>query len=804
MASIAKFESLLDVTVIDRNGQPTGEKRMLCSPALTHYYPDEPVVYVNWLWEGAERPTEAQLQAPITCNGKTYQAHWAWGSSVKKGYTIGLTHDILRESGLGAKAEDGQRFGRWLLPNALYGACTGDLKIKVVKPGTVIGGYPVEDGMGYVRQGIVSIARNQRSAIKLGAVNDSFHICQRLEWTDELAAESIPHINARLITMSDPLVWLASNRVRFDQKAELVHLEKRMELHPYIANSLNRSRQAYATRLATTIPMNASWRNVVPTTAATIAARGKYVVGRYPIDSNSSTRAVEADADQAEIDRISGMEVAQYTLCSPRFMAKGNIGVVADDVLGNYDIVICTEDVKMAANGVSNARQSLCLDGHDSYLGLTQYWAAGSSIGINAAFWKVMGGDFDGDGAAVVDCSERPALWNAVGKLPEQPTYKLIKTNSAWSKGDMRARMIVKSLECAVIVGFATNVAAATFAVRDRALLAKAIGYDVAALDKELNNLIKIGTDGFKADVDTEKAEKRCAVLQSAIQKALGKGAPWCSWSKDTYAFRHAVPQFAHLGMKDKSEEARICIPATMDGTVPQICKITLPQIDRFLTVQIEAKPLMAFDNWADECSESLIIEAEALQTQYNFRVKQTNFSDPAAIDDFTAWWTQEVQGWIDSSKSPKAALADALWHVAHNARSAQAGAGSVFMADPLREEVLDIVRNKPGLRKGSNNNVVVTGLQFALPADRLDLVVAKVEIVEHRQVKDGKVVVRKVILSSLNGQKPAGAGWPTDMLGVVSTESRQPEEGLYNARFVRHGDARMWRAELEEVRLTA
>ncbi len=808
--TFANYEDIIDLTVIDRNGVETGEKRVIVNLPLRHFFPTitvDDIVIVNWLWDNADRPTVDVLKKPITYKGKTYYGFWSWGSAVKKGYTFGLTRDILRTSGLGSKSEDGLRAGRAFFPHALYGAATGPQRIYIAKEHEVINGLPIEDGFGYTTESNAKVVRNIRTPIKLGDVRDSFHFIQRLKWTVEFAAESVPLILARLVTMADPITWFKDIKSKFDKKFELVSLDAKMMKHPFVANALTRTSQERASRLASTIPLEAVYRTAAPTLAKTIAAIGKFVIGRYPIDSNSSTRAITADADKAEIERINKMPVAQYTLLSSEMFAKGNLGVVPDDKLvikGNqYDVILCVEDIKMAVPSVKQFKGRETYNCDDVYLGFTEFWAAGSAFGISADFWKKMGGDFDGDGVVVVDCSKRPELYKAVELLPEQPSYKLPKTDTSFEQsGDQRAEMIVKSFECAVIVGFATNVAAATFTTSNREELATALGYQsIEKLDNLLNNLIKVGTDGFKCNVDTAQAEKTCAVLQSNIVKLMGKGAPWCNWGRDAYAFRNAVPEFYHPGMN--KEEIRIGIPPHFNGTIAQICRITLPEINNFLKIQIEGEPLSHYRRWAASAPDSLYAEIDQLQMRYNTRIKSTNFSDENALGQFNAWWDFEMREWCAKhSDLPKQTMANALWRSAHESRSAMSGAGSILGCEFFKDEVANIITHKPGLKEGGEfQYTVLVGLHYALRDKQLETVEADVEVVEHTyKNKDGKPVTRHVVTGKVPGQKPANPGWPENTLATVDLNCNQPECGKYHARIVRN-TAASWKAELKPVK---
>src|SRR3990172_7918468 len=123
--SFTSFRSTRKVVVVDRFGRPTGEERILSNSPIDALFPDEKIVMVNWKYEGAKAPTAEELRRPIRHGGKEYRGDWAWGSSVKRGYTVGLTRDLLVDTGLLNCCEDAHRFGRAFLANGLYGGGGG-------------------------------------------------------------------------------------------------------------------------------------------------------------------------------------------------------------------------------------------------------------------------------------------------------------------------------------------------------------------------------------------------------------------------------------------------------------------------------------------------------------------------------------------------------------------------------------------------------------------------------------------------------------------------------------------------------
>jgi len=142
---------------------------------------------------------------------------------------------------------------------------------------------------------------------------------------------------------------------------------------------------------------------------------------------------------------------------------------VADELL-DYDVIICSEDIKMADDlGVARAAGELVIK--DVVVPFIQIWSSGSLVGVNAGWARDrMGLDHDGDAVRLVDCNDKPLLWSAVFELPPGETPKLAKSKRPLDKGDLRADMIFKSMTN--LVGFATNVCGATYIVKDREWLA--------------------------------------------------------------------------------------------------------------------------------------------------------------------------------------------------------------------------------------------------------------------------------------------------------------------------------------------
>ncbi len=240
-----------------------------------------------------------------------------------------------------------------------------------------------------------------------------------------------------------------------------------------------------------------------------------------------------------ESERIKNLEVVQHTLASKEFFAKGCFGIV-DELPNDWDMLVCADDIKMAKAGVKEIRNMLEIELTDAVLVFTQWFAKGTAVGVSAKWAKkLLGLDHDGDLVVMIDANNFPALWKTVSEYPERETPKLPKTKTPLMT-EKRPEMILKSM--ANLVGFATNVASATFLVKDRERLAQALGYkSVATLDHALNYFIKAGTDGFKTDVDLEELQKQLSVLQSNLVKVLGGMAPHTKWPNE-WAFKRGIP----------------------------------------------------------------------------------------------------------------------------------------------------------------------------------------------------------------------------------------------------------------------
>ena len=103
------------------------------------------------------------------------------------------------------------------------------------------------------------------------------------------------------------------------------------------------------------------------------------------------------------------------------------------------------------------------------------------------------------------------------------------------------------------------------------------------------------------------------------------------------------------------------------------------------------------------------IKRAREFQSWYNSLVTRVNFEDPGEIVGFRAAIRAEVKELC--KVSDPWTIANALWYVAHSAKSHENQAASVFMA--FEDFALDIVKNKPGK---DIHNTLVTGVHYQVP----------------------------------------------------------------------------------------
>ena len=823
------LKSSVEVPVVDQTGEPLHETRTFVNTPLAYYHPDDTFVVIDWLAADDERPDVETISKPVVVDGIAYQGDKCGGSLVKSAQTFGVVRDYLTESGLAHKISDVVRFKRAFLVDGLYGGgILDDLRVDIVEAGKLYKGLPVEDGWGYISASLAAKLSNGHRLIKSNGSREAFQFWQSIPWTPAVQKECLPLIMDQMVAMADPAVFAFNNNsAHQSEKREWALLDDPMKLHPFVANAFARDLADSFRRAAGTTPTNAHWKVAVPTTLSKAAVAEETVLYRYPIDSYAAIQAVDADEDaQSEIDRIAAMEIIQFTLVDPKTMfASGCLGVVEDDVLGGPDVVvICSDNIKMAVNGSLDkvkAMSSIVLN--DAALVFPQHYEAGSGLGLNTAFFKKMGGDFDGDLVTYFNVNQEDRSFKAVAQavrdLPAGSSLKLKKSKIALSKGDRRGEMLVNNMRN--LVGFASNLRSATFMLEDRNEMARALGFrSVVEMDELLNFYISAGTDGYKSfvlykrlrgrdgkmydkPITIDELEKEAGVIQSNIIALFKKMAPETGWKKSKWAFRQRIPQIVEQGDCTKEmdkDEKRLAIEWWMTGTVQEIAKLTLPNMNAALDTPVESRPLSYFRRWASKPNSDLYEAAMALQVWYNGRVKRHNWSSSDDTNALKGQWTQKIDKFVADGGHDRWDVANALWAVAHSSRSDDAGAASIFWGMP--DETRRIILEKPG-KQGVQEaqGLVMTGLLYNV-TNPLASWIGEVQVVYHTVVKKGRAVHRATVCPIGNHPfefqaKDADNPWPEGMIGVISTEKDQPDEGFYAASYTRKGNGKSWQLTL-------
>ncbi len=395
-----------------------------------------------------------------------------------------------------------------------------------------------------------------------------------------------------------------------------------------------------------------------------------------------------------------------------------------------------------------------------------------------------MGLDVDGDAMAVVKADQYPELFKACQRIPEGSSPKLEKSKSPIGTNDRRTEMIIKSMMS--LVGMASNLTSTTFMVEDRELLAHELGFKNArSMDERLNFFIKVGTDGFKTLIDQEPIRKHMSVLQAKLQKMFGVSAPWTNWPNEG-AFSTFIPEIFRQGMN--TARAKESIKPFMDGTVAQICRITLPNLQNILNEPIKTRPLTYYRDWAPMVSAEHYANAANLCDYFEARSRLVNWSDTKSVVQFKVALQAKVAAWLEECGMSELEGAYALWKVAHSKKN---GSGApVFFCFP--ELCKGIVQYKPGQRSRAT---VITGVKYQLPHNP-DTLEVKGRIVEVEVRKDNQVLVRKCLVAEVDGQTQPAMPWPTNLIGVVDEHSNQPECGEYQCRITRN-TANSWVLEL-------
>ena len=870
-------QQLVTSAIRDENVVSLPVNRIFHNAPWMALFPNEPMVIIDWK-TGLEdikkfvrkhpqgvngvkgKVLEKKMRAemfskPIEYKGQSFFGCFYWGSAVKQGQTIGVTHDILAEIGFVHEAEDCTRVSRAMFPNGMYGgAVMENPRILFLKPGRVLNGYRVDDGCGLMaEEDAESVKREGVSEIEYNPTAQSMYVWQRFPWR-EIQGEAEPLIMERLNRLDS----VGLEVEYFDDalskyKLALVEAELLMRFHPYVAGSVRKSAKPIIVQLGTTIPLLTKTFYAVPTLCKNDfvypeGVEGDFgIVQTYPADDNSSTRAIRKNEHgdpewEAESRRLAHQEAIQYTLTGMLWTAKGSMQLIPKKLMDGYDFVLCTKDVKLHPGlGDIRSGKAVELEMGETIFAITQWVGPGQCCGCpnddnGKGIWESMGRDFDGDIMALMLIDGRSmSIWKCAKKWRGlTTTYKIEKTHNTLS---WRIEMILNSMMN--LVGFATNNQALTYACapEERVGLAKSMEFNSErSMDVAFNRDIKDGTDCHKSLVDADEIQTRMAQRQSIMLRHFRRAAPWTNWMNNDFIPSmlpelerdlpgHIRVRAANDGEFRRSPEWKMHIQQECEGaTIAQIWKFVLPwlkqqysdsiragiipkeAVPQFMEKGIKTMMLTDYVDWAPSVDERDMDSGYAMYQKFCVLASQVNMSDDLAVLSFKESWMALCNEWAKQYSSVDYA-AWVIWRCAHHSRSSRAGAAAVFIGFP--EQALKIVREKPGnMSMGSQIRTVIVGLNnnFEYIPDMIP-VEGSIRVV----VKNGfyNNQLRKMVLSiePLDGQKVHSDGLPDNLIGMVSElrKNREkegyvsPPEGEYLARIVRMANL-AWACYLSKI----
>jgi hypothetical protein len=684
------------------------------------------------------------------------------------------------------------------------------MTIKVVETGTLFKGLPVTDGFGYINKDFAANVYNGRKKIQLGRTKGTYTMWQRVNMDEAAWKEMEPHFRNRLENVADLKSILYDHHAAFDERIRLYELDEAMLTHPYVALSIARSQAEYFARVATTMPIKQLTRVAVPTLVKKVAAARLIEIDRNPIDSPSSIQvAVPSDEEQdvlmPEIARIAELEVYQHSISSHDISIKGCLGKQEDLP---YDIVLGMDDIKMTNLDIAPGDVIEI----DAIIVFTQAFDKGSAMGVNEQWAKdTLGLDHDGDLVNWTDLIKLPELARCIRSNMQIATKKLTKVKHERTQDNV-VQSIIKQM--ANIIGWATN-ATTDFHMVDldqQHHIANFLGYkSLESCEIAQNFLVKCGTDIFKTDVDLRSVERQIAAFYKGLESIMFSlpevnypfvGAPYKSWPNNYFV--NKMPMVIDRIVVDQHDKTRYLVDGDfeelsqtdldnaiypfMTGTIPEICRRTLPTLQHVFDEPIATTPLISFRDWAKYVSPEVLRSARAVHTWYNGRAVRLSWHDPRRINTFKTQFHEYLLEWMEEYDLDRETAAAALWRVAHSARDNKSHYGkqaaSVFIGFP--GECREIVENKPGV---DLKHVLITGINYQVPG--LENWSGEVSIQQFSFSKNGKTLVRTGLIAEIDGQEQLqNSQYPLNMIGLVAKNSFQPTDGNYKAVITKNSDA--------------
>lgn len=706
--------------------------RMIHNSPLRYHWGEElsgyeyPVVIVEW----RGKFSAADLRTPVVYKGVSYDASWASGSFVKSKKTYGFPVGFRPLPGAFVEEEQATKIGRALVPDCQM-AMAGQFSVRTVANGTEWNGHPVEDGIGYIREGALPQGWSS-NAISLKGCKQNYQIWQGLGTTK-------PDLYSRMLLEVKGYIqeWWNDWKQRSVTaqkaegfRAELLELNPQLELHPYWVAPADEAISSLF-RQASICPMfpQSMWL-AVPAKAWTCVA-GVYVASRYPITSFKGSRVVTTGDSPLEVrerDRIARFKGAiQVTLTAKK--AEGGycsykmiLVVIADeDWKENCDIVSSDENLKLFRGKRDSHLGVALLDG---VLSILNVYGKDRLLGIPAAEFKEMTGDFDGDFCAIMPLDKEKFPWiiKAFESLPNLTGVKGKKTHTPI--GDRGAAdFLVNAMDANL--GWGTNARSASFAADngERAELAKRLCSagripkpETWSLDIWLTSTVQAIVDSLKSNIDMGGVNGQLQEYNGILNDVIPAYPSYLRWKRSDWAWKRGRPRLyselspeLHMLMKtDKdfaaSEEMRSHVADETKGIAADIFRFNSElKIDSGESVleaawvavgmTVEPRPLCHFKNWAPPVDESDIEAAKVFVTAFAAWNDDRNAAKAAGMyvsDDL-----DDIMEFNDEWRNTCASLARkvfggdeyracyALWHLLHSKASKSSQAAAVFKGFP-------------------------------------------------------------------------------------------------------------------------
>ena len=666
----------LEVPVINRLGQYLGRDEIINNSQLPELYPAESVVIIDWDASDVNKPDANERgkfnkdawQKGVEYKGILYYPLY-YGPAIKKGSTLGVTHDFLVEDDLMTKVEQRCYSKRHLLAAGRNGGLKGDITVLVVEDGTKVGGHLCYDGGGLISQSAWDLGNNGHQLIHLTEQRPSYSVTQWLPNNDEIWAEIEPMISKGLMdaiaTADDDggqkLIEFAYKRNYLSSlKADMIAAwPEEMELHPAVASVLGKGAADIWARIATAIPFeNVHNRVAIPIwlpkgeLVTVPGLHGWHASLRQPLDAPAIH--VRDMKDHPELHKFIKLITVQCSLSTPEVFIKPVVRVVPDDILPpGVDVVINVSDVKMGS--LKPGIHIL----HDAVMPFIGACDPESTCGLNPVEGKfAMGADFDWDMVALVvlfltaPATGQRTLLKAVKAGYESleliQTKKVPKTcNPITEENDLE--FAAQNFHSSLVGMYSTGLMNARAVGNDETAANWFEFRDKTSMFKAFNTGIKVGTDSQKRKLcetttyaekpsdpkeeeqwrkrfNVEKQMQRIFGLMRTLRTRLGQeygifdakgdpyapGAPFIKWHRGKFAFVVEAPR---IGWDDNwtPEQKEAALPDWWQGLCARIARHTIPVIGDAFAIQIKANPPSHYANWVGSAKALPIQESRGL-----------------------------------------------------------------------------------------------------------------------------------------------------------------------------------------------